>query len=355
MFERELQKLASRVVRQCLRIQKGENILIEAVDLDDYKLPEMMVSECADIGAHPVLVVTPEALTKTKLLKWKPEDVCHVPSHLSSIYENSDVRISVYNTYMPGWRHSIPAKNLARFNEFHQQFTNIIMKKKIRNLNVSIPTEKSVKERNGDFSKELKSFLGETNVDYIEMAALGNRLKKVLQGSSDICIESEEGAILTLSAKGRDFMLEDGAIDETDLKQGIHYAEIPAGELFTAPVENSANGEVVFPEIPDIGKIRLQFKNGKVIGAKGRNKAKFLKKLEEATGDKDRIAEFAIGLNPGSPRDSEKALGSIHIAIGKNNHLGGKNESSLHWDMILPKPTLKVNEMLIIKKGKINL
>lgn len=353
MFERELQKLASRVVRQCLMVRKGENILIEAVDLDDYTLPEMMVSECADIGAHPVLVVTPEALTKTKLLKWTPEDVCHVPPHLSSLYENSDVRISVYNTYMPGWRHDIPPKNLAAFNEFHQQFTNMIVKKRIRNLNVSIPTLESVKERNGDFSKVFKSFLGETNVDYTEMAVLGNKLKKIFQGSKEICIESGEGAVLTLSAKGRNFMLEDGAIDEIDLKQGIHYAEIPAGELFTAPVEDSANGEVIFPEIPDIGKLRLRFKNGRVIDVKGRNKADFLKKLEEATGDKDRIAEFAIGLNPGSTSESEKALGSVHIAIGKNNHLGGKNESSLHWDMILPKPIVKVGEKLIIKKGKI--
>ena len=355
MFENELQALASRVVRQCLGIKKGERILIEAVDLDDYTLPEMLVSECADIGAHPVYVVTPENLTHAKLLKWGPEDLRHVPKHLASLLENTDVRISVYNVYLASWRHEITEINLAAFNEYHQKVSNIIVERKIRNLNISVPTEKSVNERNGNFPEIFAEFLRETNVDYANMAELGGRLKKILENSNDIVIESEDGASLTLSAEGRNFMIEDGVIDDEDLKQGIHYAEIPAGEVFVAPVENSANGEIIFPDVPDIGRLQLTFKDGKVISAQGKHKDKFMERLNQASGEKDSIAEFAIGLNPGSPIESEKALGSIHIAIGKNNHIGGKNESSLHWDIILPKPTLTVGGKVIIKNGKIEI
>lgn len=68
-----------------------------------------------------------------------------------------------------------------------------------------------------------------------------------------------------------------------------------------------------------------------MVEAKGEKPEVFWKRIEQATGDRDRIAEFAIGLNPGVPSRSEKALGSIHIAIGKNNHIGGRNENSLHW------------------------
>jgi aminopeptidase len=146
--------------------------------------------------------------------------------------------------------------------------------------------------------------------------------------------------------------VEDGVISDGDMAQGIYYAEIPTGEVFVAPVENSAEGKAVFPDVLE-GRLELAFKGGKVIDARSKNVRIFWKRLKQATGERDRIAEFAIGLNPGVPLNDEKALGSIHIAIGKNNHIGGKNESSLHWDMIMPKPTIRVDGSLIMENGHI--
>ena len=128
---------------------------------------------------------------------------------------------------------------------------------------------------------------------------------------------------------------------------------MPWWEVVTGPVEDSANGKLVFPSLDGFGRIEFKFKNGRVIEANGKKSQAFWKKLKQATGEKDRIAEFAIGLNPGVPDTSEKALGSIHIAIGKNNHIGGKSESSLHWDMIINKPTIKANGKLIMNAGAI--
>jgi leucyl aminopeptidase (aminopeptidase T) len=80
--------------------------------------------------------------------------------------------------------------------------------------------------------------------------------------------------------------------------------------------------------------------------------------LAEAKGEKDRIGEFGIGTNYGikpvgwSLYD-EKALGTAHIAIGRNVHLGGVNEASIHADFVLSKPSIEVDSTLIMKKGKI--
>ena len=123
-------------------------------------------------------------------------------------------------------------------------------------------------------------------------------------------------------------------------------------EVFIAPIEDSAEGRAVFPDVLG-GRLELTFKGGKVVDARGKNARTFWKRHKQATGERDRIAEFAIGLNPGAPFSDEKALGSIHIAIGKNNHIGGKNESSLHWDMIMPKPTIRGDKSLIMEKGHI--
>lgn len=87
-----------------------------------------------------------------------------------------------------------------------------------------------------------------------------------------------------------------------------------------APVEDSAEGKAVFPNVPYIGRLDLVFRNGKVVDAKGERCEIFWKRLEQATGEKDRIAEFAIGLNPGIPNSNEKALGSIHSRFDTHRH-----------------------------------
>jgi len=349
-----MRQLASRVIRQCLRVKKGENVLVEALNLDDLMLPEFLTLECVKIRAYPVFVVRPETVLHSKLAGWKPEDLEHIHSHEFSIYSNCDVRVSVYNCFYPSWWQNIDEKRRAALDKSNQMLTDVIVKRKVRNLNISVPTEKAARERRLDYPQLLDDFIRAVNIDYEDMRKLANRLRRKLENCTEIRIESDEGTDLTFSIGDRTFLIEDGVISDEDIKQGVHYAEIPAGELFVAPLEDSAEGKAVFPNVPYIGRLELVFRNGKVVDAKGERCEIFWKRLKQATGEKDRIAEFAIGLNPGVHNSNEKALGSIHIAIGKNNHIGGRNESSLHWDMVMPKPIVKANRKLIMKRGHIS-
>ena len=348
-----MRQLASRVIRQCLRVRKEEKVLVEALHLDDLTLPEFLTLECVDVGAYPVFVVRPETVLHSKLVGWQPEDLEHIPSHDSSIYSNCDVRVSVYSCFLPSWWQDIDEKKRAALDKTKQMLTDIIVKRKVRNLNISVPTERVARERRLNYSQLLDDFIRAVNVDYEDMRKLANRLRRKLEKCTEIRIESYEGTNLTFSIEGRTLLIEDGVISDEDIKQGVHYAEIPTGELFVAPVEDSAEGKAVFPNVSGIGRLELLFRGGKVVETRGERYEIFWKRLEQATGEKDRIAEFAIGLNPGVPNSNEKALGSIHIAIGKNTHIGGRNKSSLHWDMVMPKPTIKANKKLIMKRGHI--
>ncbi len=75
--------------------------------------------------------------------------------------------------------------------------------------------------------------------------------------------------------------------------------------------------------------------------------------LAASSGDKDRIAELGIGLNPGireltgDIQLDEKLGGSVHIAIGMNHRFGGANHSNLHLDMIILQPSLRLDGNLI--------
>lgn len=351
MFVNDMRELAFRVTRQYLRIKKGEKVLIEAQGLSDLSLPEFLALECIKVGTYPVLVIRPEIILSTLIEEWQPEDLERIPIHISHLLYECDVRISVYS--YPDWWRDIDEKKRAAHEKANQQLTDIALTRKIRNLNIGFPTERTARERGLKFPQLLDEFVRAVNVDYEDMSELANKLRQELEYCKEIRIESDEGTDLSLSIVDRPVFIDDGVISDEDIEKGFHYTEIPTGEVFVAPIEDSAGGKAVFSNIPGIGKLELLFRDGKVVDAKEEGCEIFYERLEHATGDKDKIAEFAVGLNPGVSGDSEKALGSIHIAIGRNSHFGGRNESSLHWDMVIPRPTIMADDNVIIKSGQI--
>jgi aminopeptidase len=121
---------------------------------------------------------------------------------------------------------------------------------------------------------------------------------------------------------------------------------MPDGEVFTGPVENSANGQVYFsyPAIEagrEVTGIRLWFKDGKVIKASAEKNEEFLLKTLDTDEGSRYLGEFAIGTNEGIQQFTreilfdEKIGGSFHMALGAGYpETGSKNESAIHWDMV---------------------
>lgn len=120
----------------------------------------------------------------------------------------------------------------------------------------------------------------------------------------------------------------------------------PDGEIFTCPVEDSVNGTVEFtyPAIyrgQEVGGVRLEFKNGKVIHASAKKNEAFLLAMLDMDEGARFAGEIAIGTNYQVERFTrhilfdEKIGGTFHLAIGKSlPEAGGKNISAIHWDMI---------------------
>jgi aminopeptidase len=154
-----------------------------------------------------------------------------------------------------------------------------------------------------------------------------------LKGKKSVHVTAP-GTDLTLSIKGRPFV------------NCACHVNVPDGEIFTSPVENSANGYVHFtyPTLYqgfEVNDVRLEFKDGKVVKATAdKNEGFLIKKLDTDAGARY-LGEFAIGTNEGINRFTGKILfdekigGSFHIAIGHGYPESlSENESSIHWDMI---------------------
>ena len=121
---------------------------------------------------------------------------------------------------------------------------------------------------------------------------------------------------------------------------------MPDGEIFTGPVEDSIEGHVYFsyPAIyggREVTGVRLWFEQGKVVKASADKNEDFLIKTLDTDAGSRFVGEFAIGTSEGITRFTrqilfdEKISGSFHMALGAGYpETGSKNESAIHWDMI---------------------
>ena len=144
-----------------------------------------------------------------------------------------------------------------------------------------------------------------------------------------------EGTDLTVSLTGRHGMVDDA-----------HY-NVPGGEFFFSPVEDSAEGVVTFGEFPAVYHgaivqgVRLRFEGGKVIEATAAANEEFLIATLDTDEGARRLGELGIGCNPGiqdhmgHPAFDEKIDGTVHLAVGAGlAFVGGTNQSAVHWDMV---------------------
>jgi aminopeptidase len=137
-----------------------------------------------------------------------------------------------------------------------------------------------------------------------------------------------------LSAAGRTWINSDG------------HRNMPSGEVFTAPVESSADGRIRFdvPSSPrgvEVSGIELELREGRVTTARADRGDDVLQATLGADDGAHRLGEIGIGTNFGIDRPvgailfDEKIGGTIHLAVGRSYpETGGTNQSAVHWDMI---------------------
>lgn len=192
---------------------------------------------------------------------------------------------------------------------------------------------------------------GGLTADYSVVQRNVAKILTIVQKTSIIEVESKNGTKVKFSVQGRNWEKDDGNVSPGEV------GNLPAGEVYVAPVENSANGKVVFDHVALAkGKLELNFENGEVKEMKG-DKEK-MQKIFDELGYKARIiAEFGIGCNNkskviGNTLEDEKVYGTIHFAVGSNIGFGGTNEVQFHQDGVVEEPTVTVDRRLIMRNGK---
>ncbi len=188
-------------------------------------------------------------------------------------------------------------------------------------------------------------------IDFSEMARFTKKVMRLMKDADDVTIENAAGTKISFSVRGRRFDADIGDIS----RKGVH-GNLPAGECFTCPVEETFTGKIVIGLIDDkMGPGEMTFKAGKLVGHKGAGIAEVIKTVG-ADPTARIVGEFGIGTNKGAricPNmlEAEKAFGTVHFAIGDSYGIG-KNKSRYHFDALVDKVTIKAKGRTIARDGK---
>lgn len=160
------------------------------------------------------------------------------------------------------------------------------------------------------------------------------RLAEWIEGHKEVRITAPGGTDITLGIEGRKFIP----------CVGTH--NMPDGEFFTGPIEDSVNGHVAF-SFPatygarEVAGVELTFKDGKVVDAKAQQGEDFLLQMLDTDEGARRLGELGIGTNYGITTGTKEILldekigGTVHMAVGMSYpETGGVNDSAIHWDLV---------------------
>ncbi|MDD5084964.1 MAG: aminopeptidase [Candidatus Omnitrophica bacterium] len=183
-------------------------------------------------------------------------------------------------------------------------------------------------------------------VSYKSLLKKAFNIAKRLRYAKEIIVKTAKGTLIHFSKMGRREVFADTGI----LKDRGAFSNLPAGEVCLAPREGTASGKIVVDgSAPYLGKLRssltLSFKGGRLVSLGGSGSGKLWKILSSKGRKAFNLAEFGIGINPkaritGKILEDEKAVGTVHFALGNNLSFGGHVDVPLHLDFVIRSPRI---------------
>jgi aminopeptidase len=364
MADIRIEKLAELLVSYSVDIKPGDTVAIMGETLAE-PLYKALYVKILQAGGHPIFFTSPGGTSDLFYKYASEEQLKHVPPPVKLVYETYDVLINIggeENT--KALSNTDPAKIVTRQqarSPIRKTFLERAARGEMRWTYALYPTNA--------YAQDAEMSLTEYE-DFVYSACLGDpddpighwqrfsaRQDKIiawLKGKRNVHVTAPDSD-LTFSIAGRTFINCDCRLN------------VPDGEVFTGPVENTMNGRVYFsyPAIEnghEVTGVRLWFENGKVVKASADKNEDFLLKTLDTDEGARRVGEFAFGTNDSITKFTKQILfdekigGSFHMALGSSYpETGGQNTSAIHWDMICDmrlQGEVTIDGHLFYKNGK---
>jgi aminopeptidase len=343
MNDPRITKLADLLVNYCTSVQPGEWVGILG---DVAALPYVRAVYAAVLkaGGNPSLMMTDETMTRMFVRDADEAQIAWLDPAQTLYYEQGDVYIRIGAQPNTRALTNVDAKRTQAVQAARRSWLSTRMQRaaegKMKWVGTLVPTDGVAQDAGMSLEEYEAFYFGATLVDRDDPVAEWRKLgemqqKKIdwLKGKKHVRLQGPN-VNLELSIDGRIFI---NACGERNM---------PDGEIFTGPVEDSVKGWIrySYPSMVQgraVEGIELRFEQGKVVDAKAaKNEELLLAQLDTDAGSRY-LGEFAIGTNFGINQFTgqilfdEKIGGTIHTAIGLGYpDTGSKNISAVHWDMI---------------------
>ncbi len=312
-----MKEVAKRVLEKCFALKPSESLLV-ITDTITYEIGEAFFYAGLELNAESLLVV----------MKPRSRSGEEPPKPIAEMWKHVDVFVAP--TY---------------YSLTHTQARRLACEAGARGATMPGITKEIV--------------MRALDVDYEEVAKLGFKMTDALKNAKEIRVLNPSGTDISFSVEGREFDVDTGLYRERG-----SWGNLPAGEVYIAPVEGTGNGVVVIDgSISHVGivreHVRVRVEDGYAVEISGGIEADKLKEMLEGVGKREAFnfpAEFGIGCNPsakisGIVLEDEKVYGTIHFAFGDNSTFGGKTKAGIHLDVLVREPTVIVDGRTIIEKG----
>lgn len=364
MPDPRIDKLADLLVNYSVAVRKGDKVAIRG-GTPAAPLLEAVCAKVLRAGGHPLVLAALPGMEEVIFRHASDEQLEHVPAPMKLLAETYDVIIAIMATANTRALSNVPPSKLVVQQRAQTEIQKIFLKRatsgELRWVGTLFPTDA--------FAQDAEMSLGEYE-DFVYGACLPDmndpigywkrfsawqqRTVDWLKGKKEVRVIGPE-TDLKLSIAGRTFINCDGQ------------KNMPDGEVFTGPVEDSAEGHVCYsyPAIyrgREVAGVRLWFEKGRVVKATAEKNEEFLLQTLDVDAGARRLGEFAIGTNKGVTRFmrqtlfDEKINGTFHMALGASYpETGGVNESAVHWDMVCDLRgggEIRVDGQLLHKDGK---
>ena len=333
MHDPRIDQLAKVLLDHSCRIQKGENVLIEAIDLPEPQLVCALVEGAIQRGATPLVEMKNIAVQRSLYMGATEESMklCgELERHrMEKVQAYIGIRGSANGSQLVG----VPSEKMDLYQEHWLRHVNEYRVPKTKWVVLRYPTDSFAQAADMPTREFEDFYFSVCTADYAAMSKAHEPLVARMQAADRICI----------TAPGTDLQF---SIKDIPVIPCSGQYNIPDGEVFTAPVRDSINGTIRYNTASRyqgtvFTDIEFTFKDGKIVDAKANNTERLNQILDSDEGARY-IGEWAIGTNNRVRRPmldtlfDEKIGGSFHLTPGQAyEEADNGNRSRIHWDIVL--------------------
>ncbi len=332
MKDQRMLKLAHNLVNYSCAVKKGEKVLIECTGyLPDFVAA--LVDETYKAGGLPLVQLNDQKVQRALLMHATKEQLAFMVAHDGKRMSGCQAYIGVRAGDNAFEMSDVPPEQQALYNrEYWSNVHGLIRVPQTKWVVLRYPVS-AMAQQAGMSTDAFEDFYFDVcTMDYGKMSRAMDALVARMERTDRVHILGR-GTDLSFSIKGLPAIKCDGKLN------------IPDGEVFTAPVRDSINGQITYTakslyEGVTHEHICLTFKNGKIISSTGNN-TPLLEKIFDTDEGARYVGEFAIGVNPFINHEmldtlfDEKIAGSFHFTPGNSyDECPNGNKSAIHWDLV---------------------